>query len=325
MGIGLRFSNRTMLQILFYFKKLLTNVVWLNSLRAKFILNRQLKLVYDSGEIEYASESRLALICMVRDDTELLKFWINHHSSLQGIRRLIIVDHLSVDPIKIQKRNSHQKVEVSVYRFEHNAYLQAHVTNRLAKLLAKEIKDLIILPLDVDEFVTNRTISDLFASRRKIGCLEWLLVWPTEVYKSSPDRIDETWKLNVAGECFGGHKHFMHSSKVQWGWKWGQGNHRVFNPFGLAQKIFVIGELIHIPVRNYEQIMRKFSLGDSTHNDKLLNMTDSRGKRIIGGHWNLNSTNHLLKSQFIDAALIQYTRGRLPTSTPSTWVKLINK
>ena len=327
MGIDLCFSVRRMLQNFVYFKKLLTNIVWLNSLSAKFILNRHLKLVYDSGKLECVSKSRLALICMVRDENELLKFWINHHSSLECVRRLIIIDHFSVEPIKIQKGISPQKVEVRVYRFQHNAYLQAHVTNRVAKLLAKETKDLIILPLDADEFLTNKVISDLFASRRKFGCLEWLLVWPTNIYKCLSDRIDESWELNVAGERFGGHKHFMHSSKVHRGWKWGQGNHRIFNPLGLVQKLVVIGELIHIPVRSYEQIKLKFSQSDSSHKHKLLNRTDSKGERIIARHWNLNLTNHFSKSQIIDVALAKYTPpgGELPKSTPTTWKKLINK
>jgi hypothetical protein len=244
---------------------------------------------------------------MARSEGELLDYWISHHASLPGVEAIILIDHRSIPPINIDSLNLFKGIDLVLFRYNAEPYLQAHVTNAVAQKLAKvEYRNSIFLPLDSDEFLSFNSVSELGKTKLKFGKFVWRHIWPVEITLDSVSDSDfpPSWVF-VAPNAVGGDKHFLRAKSIRWGKTWSQGAHYVQNFFGVAQTGITVGEVLHIPVRSYRQIIEKYARGKSTHNIKQLSSEDA-GERVFARHWKIDDHSEGDRESFILTAMKDY-------------------
>jgi hypothetical protein len=226
---------------------------------------------------------------MARSEGKLLDFWISHHANLPGVKAIVLIDHLSTPPINFDDLVLFKSVDFMLFRYGAEPYIQAHVTNAVAKKIAKKLyRDSTFLPLDSDEFLTSNSVSHLLRSELKLGKFKWRHIWPVEATLDSGANSEfPPSEIFVAPNPYGGNKHFLQARSIRRGKTWSQGAHYVQNLFGVARVGETIGEIYHMPIRSFVQIYEKYSRGDSVHNIKQLSSTDS-GERVFASHWKLD-------------------------------------
>ena len=303
------------------------NKRWLSSKSLIKLVEENLKYVSEfPANTPIPLNSRIVLICMTRDEQDLLDFWLSHHASLSAIEAIVIIDHCSRIPVSLSGFNRTPSKDYHLYRFEKNSFLQAHVLNEVANQLVAKYPDSILLPIDTDEFLPIFESNFILNSDAKIGKLEWRLTWPVNLFEMDEQDIifNPPLRVNCLMRLYGGDKHFLHSSKVRQGAKWSHGSHLVYNKFGLPKKSLNFGSLVHIPVRSPGQIASKFSRGESVHDIEELRMRNSRGERLIGGHWRLREETPIYSNEFILDCLSKYYDGPILDSREILWKDLIS-
>jgi hypothetical protein len=263
---------------------------------------------------------------MTRDEGELLKFWIKHHSDLSTVRAIVIIDHSSKIPITLSSFVLDNDKSYHLYNFTHNSYLQAHVLNKVAEEIAMKYPQCVVLPLDTDEFLPIKESLSIPKSKLEVGHLDWTLTWPSNLFLrdvGSDGQIDLS-QVNFMPRSWGGNKHFLSSKMIGSGYKWSQGAHVVYNKFGVKFSSERVGTIIHVPVQSMEQVFSKFERGDSVHDNQLLNVKDDSGNRIASHHWRIVDDFLTDRDVFLTNALGVYYDSPITTEHTISWEDLIS-
>ncbi len=303
------------------------NFSWLRSGIAQNIIRNYLCIVHEIlSEPKVNSGRNIVLICMTRDENELFKFWMDHHSSLSTVRAICIVDHSSKIPIALSDFELDVSKSYHLYRFSHNSHLQAHVLNTISKEIAIRYPDSLVLPLDTDEFLPLLESSLIPKSENEIGYLEWRLAWPADLFSITQQAGSEIVlkRIKFLPRSWGGNKHFLSSKMIQSGYRWSQGAHVIYNKYGLRASSHPIGTIIHVPVRSLNQIFLKFSRGDLVHDIEILNSKDNSGNRIVGNHWKITNDVLVDKTKFLKDALSAYYDRPVIGEQETLWENLIS-
>jgi len=286
---------------------------WIHSKELREILSKNLSEVSQIKSIESRNTSTslkqggVVLICMARSEGKLLEYWISHHASLPGVAAIILIDHRSIPPINIDSLHLFKDVDFVLFQYNAEPYLQAHVTNAVAQNLAKvRYRNGIFLPLDSDEFLSFISVTELRRTKLKFGKFVWRHIWPADIPLDSPSNSNfpPSWVF-VAPNAVGGNKHFLRAKSIRWGNTWSQGAHYIQNFFGVAQTGSTLGEIFHIPVRSYQQIIEKYSRGDATHSIKQLSSSDS-GDRLFAAHWKIDEQFNDDRESVVSKAMKDY-------------------
>jgi len=310
-----------------FFRRAFSNFVWLGSRATNQLVAKHLGLVEvrHSGQINHDGKF-LVLICMSRDEKELLQLWIKHHSRLIEVGAIVLIDHCSMESIRLTDFFLSKSISYYQYRFDYNSHLQAHVLNQVSRQLAHRYPNAVFLPLDTDEFLPDVEARTIIASKIEIGYLKWRLVYPVELFSSEHvgQRFPSFENVMVMPRCFGGNKHFVLARKIRLGARWSQGAHVAYNCLGFPLKGNCLGSIIHIPVQSSKQIYAKLLRGTSVHDHPALDMRDSKGDRIIGNHWFVNGLSSQSNKNFLEESLLKYYDGALVGQRQFLWQDLIS-
>lgn len=92
------------------------------------------------------------LFTMVKDEEDIIEYWINYHGSIFGYRNLYIVDNMSTDGT-FEKIMKYRKIGVQVFR-ETDYKEKGNYMTRLIKNRRLGKYD-IAFPIDIDEFIVH--------------------------------------------------------------------------------------------------------------------------------------------------------------------------
>lgn len=92
------------------------------------------------------------LFTMVKDEEDIIEYWINYHGSIFGYRNLYIIDNMSTDGT-FEKIMKYRKIGVQVFR-ESDYKEKGNYMTRLIKNKRLGKYD-IAFPLDIDEFIVH--------------------------------------------------------------------------------------------------------------------------------------------------------------------------
>jgi hypothetical protein len=264
----------------------LKTLLWLRSNRLNKITQRDLVIKSKSHNTQKNTAKKLVLICMTRDEESLLHRWLSHHSKIDEVCAIVIIDHMSSVPLNENLFQGLSDKNFYLYKFQNVNYFQAHVLNNVACELFSEYPESIFLPLDTDEFLPSSVAKSIVGNQDGIGYLNWRMVWPAQIFDlmigSEDNQILD--RYCVLKSDFHGNKHFMNGNRIKNSYRWHQGAHQVFNRFGIPQNSKKIGHLIHLPVRSAAQVISKFSSRERSHVDRALNLDNG----TLGSHWNIN-------------------------------------
>ncbi len=302
---------------------------WLRSNRIRRIIHSDLKKVQSLKSLRVIqNENKVVLICISRNENQLLEQWVRHHSGLNGVCAIVLIDHLSINPIELETFERHELKDYHLYNFTNNNYFQAHVLNAVAADLIDNYDDAIFYPLDTDEFISEETLKRISASAEPCGYLDWRLAWPINLFDSKEEEIEllENQVFRTMPNGYLGNKHFMRTSLLRRGYQWGQGAHELYTRLGFIRKGHKFGEMIHVPVRSYAQIRKKFGRGFAAHLDKALSGKDHEGDTIYVKHWKLRTDLLEKPTELLEDALKKYlpTESDLSQSSVLKWRELFD-
>jgi hypothetical protein len=302
---------------------------WLRSNRIRRIIHSDLKKVQSlKSSSVVKNDNKVVLICISRNENQLLEQWVRHHSGLKVVCAIVLVDHLSTNPIHLETFERQELKDYHLYNFTNDNYFQAHVLNAVAADLIDDYDDAIFYPLDTDEFISEEMLKRIIASAEPCGYLDWRLAWPIDLFDSKEEEIEllENQAFRAMPNGYLGNKHFMRTSLLRNGYQWGQGAHELYSRLGYIRKGDKFGEMIHIPVRSYTQIRKKFGRGFAAHLDKALSGNDHEGDTIFVKHWRLRTDLLEKPSELLEDALKKYlpTESDLSQSSVLKWTDLFD-
>ncbi len=208
----------------------------------------------------------VAIVCMVRDEIDVIDAFLEHHLSLADL--VLVADHLSTDgTFELLQARAESEPRLKVYCYDYEQQFQSAVVTALVNQ-AVDLGHTWAVPLDADEFLPFHTAGEL---ESKMSSLESPIVhfrWqnlvpvdlPTDAtlnwdapFLSSPD-LAPTQKVAVSREY----------AIREPGFRIDEGSHGVAGKKqGWFQSRFA-GPLLHIPIRSMEQAMTKFGEGSRT-------------------------------------------------------------
>lgn len=285
------------------------SLLWLKSKRINRILKKHLskhQTILNASSEQLVN--KIVIICITRDENDLINLWIQHHKKLQNVCAVVIVDHLSIIPIEFEAIEQDTNMDFHIYRFSNGNYFAAHIVNEVAKRLSPRYSNVIFLPLDTDEFLSQNTIDKICKSSLLYGYLDWQMYWPLDACTSdhSNDIFLSTKKFVSSDIDYLGNKHFMRSSILKKGYLFGQAAHEVYTRFGFLKRGPKVGNMIHIPVRDFQQVYSKFSRGLNAHFDKALSTQDAGGENVYAKHWKVRSELLPNRENFVRDAILRY-------------------
>ncbi len=203
---------------------------------------------------------RLIAISMIRNEADILPAFLEHCSDL--FDETLVVDHMSVDGSAEILASAQSQMNLRVWRFPYQAYLQHQVTSALVREAFARGADW-VFPLDTDEFppVSSRSaLIDCLPTDALVARWNWRSLWPCKPQTFSrfeanteyeayldPHRVSKVIisrrALDAVGEV-----------------SVGQGNHVVQE---IPRTEYAsAGLLYHIPLRQAERLALKTFLGN---------------------------------------------------------------
>ena len=96
---------------------------------------------------------KIKVLTMVKNEEDIIEYWINYHGTIFGYRNLYVIDNYSDDGT-YEKLLKYKKVGVKISR--HDDY------RKKGDLMTQMIKQNniydIAIPLDIDEFIVEITV-----------------------------------------------------------------------------------------------------------------------------------------------------------------------
>ena len=208
---------------------------------------------------------KVKIFTMVKNEEDIIDFWINYHGSLFGYRNLYIVDNYSNDGT-YEKIIKYKKIGINI--FQEKDYREKGVL--LTKIMKEEKKkddyDLAI-PIDIDEFIVHfdKTNNILNPCHTRQYIDDWLIkeyesniIFKCNYVQSTIDTDDGIVYKNALLESKYGiyddygklAKSFFNINK--WDGVLDHGNHYFSNEYYLTDLV-----LVHYHCRNIDQMKKK--------------------------------------------------------------------
>ena len=120
---------------------------------------------------------------MVKNEVDIIEYWINYHGSIFGYRNLHIIDNNSDDGT-YEKIIKYKKIGVNIYR-ESNYKLKGKLITSLIKEEQKIDAYELAIPIDIDEFVVHydKTHNTLNPTHTKTYINELMKTSNDEIFK----------------------------------------------------------------------------------------------------------------------------------------------
>lgn len=92
-----------------------------------------------------------AAICMIRNEPDILPYWIRYYSSLFGIENIAVVDHLSDDPVTLKILRDYAAKGLRVIKYDGHFYRKGEFVTEVFKRHFPHVY--LAIPADADEFL----------------------------------------------------------------------------------------------------------------------------------------------------------------------------
>lgn len=203
---------------------------------------------------------KVKILTMVKNEEDIIEYWIKYHGSLFGYRNLYVVDNYSDDGT-YEKILKYKKIGVKISRF--NDYTKK---GELMTQMIKKDKDYdIAIPIDIDEFIVHydKTNNCLNPSHTKEYIDSCLNLKDNSVFKcnyvQSTINIDNTFGYENAllESKYGKYEDYKEMAKTffsvkNWNGELDHGNHYYTKEYFLTDLV-----LVHYHTRNLEQMKKK--------------------------------------------------------------------
>jgi len=215
-------------------------------------------------------KKKIFSITMVKNEVDIIEIFIRYHMYL--LDGMVILDNGSVDGTQeIIVKLAKEKLPVYLVFDDSIAFVQDEIMSNLLYSVLDKFQPDIIIPLDVDEFITTKTSRDIRQIMEEDICLtnpyyyEWITYVPTE-----NDVLEES---NVVKRIMYRRKNqHNHDQKIiipaelarEYNFKFKQGNHDIIfldNQNPCFNKKFLDLNLAHYPIRSLDQIRSKCIVG----------------------------------------------------------------
>jgi len=247
---------------------------------------------------------KIKILTMVKNEEDIIEYWINYHGTLFGYRNLFIIDNYSDDGT-YEKILRYKKIGVHIIR-------DSDYTKK-GDLMTKMIKSNksydIAIPLDIDEFISHydKTNNTLNPSHTKIYIDQCLDIENNSIFKcnyiQSTISTNDSFGYNNAliESKYGKYEDYKDLAKTffkvkGWSGVLDHGNHYNTTEYLLTDLV-----LVHYHCRNLQQMKKKvltniLGLGYKQDLYYLENLL-KENKNIQGSH-HVNHMINILKNKF---------------------------
>ena len=226
---------------------------------------------------------KIKLFTMVKNEEDIIEYWINYHGSIFGYRNLHIIDNNSDDGT-YEKIMKYKKIGVNIYR-EPDYKLKGKLLTGLIKEQQKIDAYDLAIPIDIDEFVVH------YDKRHKTLNPSHIRIYINELMKTSNDEIfkmnyiqstinsqnDYGYNNALLESLYGKYEDYGNVAKTffninKWTGELDHGNHYCCENYVLTDMV-----LVHYHCRNLDQMKKKITtningLGYPTDKVKLENI-----------------------------------------------------
>lgn len=233
---------------------------------------------------------KVKVFTMVKNEEDIIEYWINYHGSMFGYRNLHIIDNYSNDGT-YEKILKYKKIGVKIYREKH----YKKKGDLIESLIKSEKNYDIAIPLDIDEFITHydKTNNILNPSHTKEYIEHHLDLDKNTIFKCNYIQTvitdNECGYNNALLECnYGRYDDYGKLAKTffnvkKWDGKLDHGNHYCCDDYKLCDLV-----LVHYHCRNLSQMKKKIitnirGLGYPENIEELQKIIDSN-KNVEGSH-----------------------------------------
>jgi len=207
---------------------------------------------------------KLVMTLLVRDEEDIIEEHLRYHLA-QGVDQVIVTDNLSTDATPRLLEKYRQRGLVHVIREEDDTYMQRRWVTRMARLASQEFAADWVIHSDADEFWWPR-VGDLKETIRRYD-RQADVIWARRFnFVPRPSVPGPFYEFMVIREVISRNPvgrplppkvchRAVPDAQVS------QGNHRVHGT-GLTRTVTDAGlEILHFPLRSYEQFANKIARG----------------------------------------------------------------
>lgn len=236
---------------------------------------------------------KVKVLTMVKNEEDIIDYWINYHGTLFGYRNLYIVDNFSDDGT-YEKILKYKKIGVNISR--HNDYTKKGEI--MTKMIKRDNNYDIAIPLDIDEFIVHydKTNNTLNPSHTKIYIEQSLDVQNNTVFKcnyvqSTINSNDDFGFNNALLESkYGKYEDYKNLAKTffkinGWNGELDHGNHYSTNDYLLTDLV-----LVHYHCRNLDQMKKKIltNVKGLGYNEDLQTL-----EQLLNENQNIQGSHHV--------------------------------
>lgn len=108
-----------------------------------------------------------AVVCMIRNEPDILPYWIRYYSSLFGLENIAVIDHQSDDPTTLQVLNQWQNKGLRVIKYDGNFYRKGEFVTEIFQRYFSHVH--LAIPADADEFLMPYKNDHPFPDKKLLG------------------------------------------------------------------------------------------------------------------------------------------------------------
>jgi hypothetical protein len=125
-----------------------------------------------------------AAICMIRNEPDILPYWIRYYSSLFGLENIAVVDHLSDDSITLDILSKWQAKGLKVIKYDGHFYRKGEFVTEVFQRHFQHVH--LAIPADADEFLMPYKNDHPFPDKKLLG---------DTLKKMAEDPITPCWSM----------------------------------------------------------------------------------------------------------------------------------
>lgn len=203
---------------------------------------------------------KIKVLTMVKNEEDIVEYWINYHGTIFGYRNLYIIDNYSDDGT-YEKILKYKKVGVKISR--HGDYTKKG--QLMTEMIKQDNSYDIAIPLDIDEFIVHfdKTNNILNPSHTKFYIEEYLDIQNNNIFKcnyvqTTINTNDNFGFTNAMLESqYGKYEDYKDQAKTffkikGWDGELDHGNHYNTKDYLLTDLV-----LVHYHCRNIDQMKKK--------------------------------------------------------------------
>lgn len=206
---------------------------------------------------------KIRLFTMVKNEVDVVEYWLKYHGSIFGYNNLHVIDNNSDDGT-YEKLLEYEKEGIQVYR-ESDYKMKGILMTKLIKEQHKEETYDVAIPMDIDEFIVHydkkNNILDPMYTREYINQLvprtEKGVFKMNYVTSTINSKDNYGYKNAVLESLYGLYEDYGRMAKTffnvhKWSGKLDHGNHYVCEDYFLTDLV-----LVHYHCRNLDQMKKK--------------------------------------------------------------------